>query len=229
MSKESTALVPTINPIELNNKLTTISSQVSSLPSINSDDDYDQAYNIRAKIKSAIKWISSVKDPEIDLKHKAHKAALAEKRKLVKPFDELDSQLDSMMSQWNKKKKEEAERLRLERDKDLLEISEAILFEDDNTIESSNSISGVDLSSLLPAYVPEKPRGERTYKKIKITDPSKFNKEFIIFLLSDPDIQDTICTWLKKQSKLLGGFEALLNLAGEGSIEEVSEESISIR
>lgn len=227
----STSLVPIIDPIEIVNKLTTISSQVSSLPSISSDSDYDLAYEIRAKIKSAIKFIHSKTKPNIKRWNNGHKASLAEERELVKPFDDLDYQLESMMLEWNRKKKEIESKLRLERDQNLIEISEAILLEDDVTSHSDSV--GLDITqlnfSILPEYVPEKPRGERVYKKIKIVDVAKFNPEFIIFLLSDPDIQETVCTWLKKQSKLLGGFESLLDLAGEGSIEQVEEETISIR
>lgn len=230
MTKTNTALIPTIDPVEIVSKLTTISTQVQSLPSINSDDQYDLAYEIRSRIKSAIKFIHSRTKPNIDRWHKGHKASLAEEKELVKPFNDLDSQLDSMMLEWNRQKKEIESRLKLERERDLLEISESILLEEDVTSDSEvQSLEVLSFDSLLPSYIPDKPRGQRVYKRIKILDPTKFNPEFITFLLSDPDIQDTICTWLKKQSKLLGGFDSLLDLAGKESIEQTEEESISIK
>lgn len=235
MTTSKSSLAPVIDPIEIGSRLTLISVQVLSLPSIESDDQYNLAYEIRSRIKSAVKFIHSRTKPNIKRWNEGHKASLAEERELVKPFDDLDSQLDEMMLEWNRKKKELEAKLKLERDKDLLEISEAILLEDDVT--SDSEVKGLEITtntfdsfnSLLPAFIPEKPRGERVYKKIKILDINKFNPNFITFLLSDPDIQDFICTWLKKQSKLLGGFEALLSLSGEGSIEQVDEETISIR
>jgi hypothetical protein len=240
--KVSTSLI-VIDQSKLAQKLNSISTQVSSLSIISSDDDYDLAYSIRAKIKSVITWVQSITKPKIKERHDAHKSAISYEKKLIQPFESYDSQLDSMMKEWNRLKKAEEAKQRELREREDRFLAESILLDDAQFLLSSDSesdqLSGINLLSQvesgdvtlpeMPDYITLKPRGERLYKRIRILDVTKLNPEFIIHFLSDENTQETLRKWLESQCKLLGGFESLESLAGQGSIEQVEVDSINIR
>lgn len=81
-------------------------------------DDFRCAGDFLRDVKTALAEIDELCDPPVEAAHKAHKAALAVKRRLTAPFLEAESVLKPLMAKYQeqeeKRRKEEERRLQEE-------------------------------------------------------------------------------------------------------------------
>lgn len=159
---------------------------------VNDDWSLSRANKVLVYIKGIRKEISDFCDPNIDRLHKAHKEALAQKKKFEQPLIEAEgyikTQIASYMAELERKRREaeeaarkaEEERKRLEDEK----LRLAIEAEEKGESQKAEEILNEKIPETKPIPIIEKPKLEgvsiRKIPKWRVTDEKLIPREFMM-------------------------------------------------
>lgn len=199
---------------------------------VRDDSDYALAADfLTASVKAAIRKVDEIFDPNIKRWHEGHRAALADKKKVLEPLLEAERIVKKEMAQFHTKKLEAQREAQRQLEASMRKAVEedayseaARLFEEGREEEGQAIIDSLsDESPQLETALPLVPRGPRAQgvsvrrvKRFRVVAPSLVARKFLI-----PDMRA-----IQKVVDALPKDEALRMVGG---IEIFEEEVVSAR
>lgn len=176
--------------------------QVAQTYSVKTQEHLDLAGQELVRIKTVRKQVDELFDPVIKQAHKAHKEAVASKKKLTDPLDTAEKQIKSAIGQYTleqeRKAHEEQEKLRIAAEEKARKERERLEAQAMKAIDKGNEEKAEALleraeavQTFTPIAAPtyQAPSGVSTRKtwKAKVTDESKVPAYFAGVLIRPVD------------------------------------------
>lgn len=238
---ETEVITPTILPESVSLSLRSQAEEIASLVTeeanlitVDSDSSRQLAYNFLAeKVKRGIELCNELFDPNIRRWHEGHKAALADKKKLVEPFTLAEKIVKGKMQVYDLEKRnkvlEEQRKLREQLQKSAEELATkkivSLLDSDreDDKLKAEKLMDKladgeIKSSAAIPVVEPKGLPGARVLTRFRVLDKEKMNIDYLV-----PDTR-LIQTIVDSKSR-----EEAEKIVGVGSIEIFDVGSVAIR
>jgi len=180
---------------DIENQSLSVAQEVN-LITISNDEDNKRAVLIGKRIKDMQKQVEDSYNPFIEKAHQAHKEAIAQRDKFLKPLKDAEvkavSAIKKYLDEQERKRLEMQEKLRLEAEKEaedkrkaLLDTAKDDFDKEELEIESKNIVANVQ--------VIEKTKTEGLSQakrwKYRVTDINKLPKEYLVITENSKALQ----------------------------------------
>jgi DNA repair ATPase RecN len=177
-----------LQPEEVSTMALTIIEQGKSVV-IKTSEDYEQAGFVFTTIKSVMKQVDESFDPIIQKAHQAHKEAVAQKKKIYEPLENVSKHVKRVMSDYDAEQERirKAEESRLQeiarKEEEERKLAEAIAAEQSGDKQEAEAIINEEIYVAPVVVKKEVPKVQgmsfRTIWKFRIIDEKKIPREYL--------------------------------------------------